>query len=198
MAQAYARHYPIAVRVARFENCYGPEGTWQGGREKAPAAICRKVALAEDGPSTGSGQGGTIPVWGDGSAIRNYTYVDDLVEGIYLLMQSDLEVSTNIGGEEYVTVAELVQTVIDVSGKDIHIEYVEGPVGRPCLTLRENTERPVTAAQGTNRLVGCDPQRIVAESLAILDREGKAGRMPELWDGESAKRIAAALRRRIR
>jgi len=177
----------------RWRSC-----SWRGGREKAPAAICRKVAMAEDGPSTGSGQGGTIPVWGDGSGIRNYTYVDDLVEGICLLMQSDLEDSTNIGGEEYVTVAELVQTVIDVSGKDIHIEYVEGPVGRPCLTLRENTERPVTAAQGTNRLVGCDPQRIVAESLAILDREGKAGRMPELWDGESAKRIAAALRRRIR
>ncbi len=114
----------------RWRSC-----SWRGGREKAPAAICRKVAMAEDGPSTGSGQGGTIPVWGDGSGIRNYTYVDDLVEGICLLMQSDLEDSTNIGGEEYVTVAELVQTVIDVSGKDIRAdslsptEYVEGPVG---------------------------------------------------------------------
>ena len=121
MAQAYARHYPIQVRIARFENCYGPEGTWRGGREKAPAAICRKVAMAEDG--------GAIPVWGDGTAIRNYTYVDDLVGGIYTLMQSDLEGAVNIGGEEYVTVAELVQTVIDVSGKEIRIEYVEGPVG---------------------------------------------------------------------
>jgi GDP-D-mannose 3',5'-epimerase len=121
MAQTYARHYPIEVRIARFENCYGPYGTWRGGREKAPAAICRKVAMAKDG--------GAIPVWGDGSAIRNYTYVDDMVKGIYLLTQSDLEGPTNIGGEEYVTVAELVQTVIDVSGKEIRIEYVEGPVG---------------------------------------------------------------------
>jgi GDP-D-mannose 3',5'-epimerase len=121
MAQAYARHYPIEVRVARFQNCYGPEGTWRGGREKAPAAICRKVAMAPDG--------GTIPVWGDGTAIRAYTYVDDLVEGVYTLMQSDLETSVNIGSEEYVTVAELVQTVIEVSGKKIEIEYVQGPVG---------------------------------------------------------------------
>ena len=121
MALAYARHYPIEVRIARFQNCYGPEGTWRGGREKAPAAICRKVAMAEDG--------GTIPVWGSGSAIRAYTYVDDLVEGVYLLMQSDLEDPTNIGSKEYVTVDELVQTVIDVSGKEIHIQHVEGPVG---------------------------------------------------------------------
>jgi GDP-D-mannose 3',5'-epimerase len=121
MAQAYARHYPIAVRIARFQNCYGPEGTWRGGREKAPAAICRKVAMAEDG--------GTIPVWGDGTAIRAYTYVDDLVEGVYLLMQSDLEGAANIGADERVSVAELVQTVIDASGKEIHVQYVEGPVG---------------------------------------------------------------------
>jgi GDP-D-mannose 3',5'-epimerase len=120
-AQTYARHYPIQVRIARFQNCYGPEGTWTGGREKAPAAICRKVATAEDG--------GTIPVWGDGSAIRAYTYVDDMVEGVYTLMQSDLEGPVNIGGEEYVTVDELVNTVIKVSGKRIHKEYVEGPVG---------------------------------------------------------------------
>jgi nucleoside-diphosphate-sugar epimerase len=121
MALAYARHYPIEVRVARFQNCYGPEGTWRGGREKAPAAICRKVAMAEDG--------GTIPVWGDGSAVRAYTYVDDMVEGIYALMHSDLEGATIIGGDEYVTVDELVHTVIDASGKEIGIEHVEGPVG---------------------------------------------------------------------
>jgi nucleoside-diphosphate-sugar epimerase len=121
MAQTYARHYPITVRIARFQNCYGPLGTWDGGREKAPAAICRKVAMAKDG--------GTIPVWGDGSAIRAYTYVDDLVEGVYVLMQSDLEGPANIGSEEDVTVDELVQTVIDVSGKEIHVEHVEGPMG---------------------------------------------------------------------
>jgi nucleoside-diphosphate-sugar epimerase len=121
MALAYAGHYPIVVRVARFQNCYGPEGTWRGGREKAPAAICRKVAMAEDG--------GTIPVWGDGSAVRAYTYVDDLVEGVYLLMKSDLEGPTIIGGDEYVTVDELVKAVIDVSGKEIHVKHVEGPVG---------------------------------------------------------------------
>jgi len=129
MALAYARNYPIQVRVARFQNCYGPEGTWRGGREKAPAAICRKVAQAPDG--------GTIPVWGDGTAVRGFTYVDDLVDGIYLLahapvIPSEVEgsaVVANIGTEEYVTVNELVETVIDVSGKTIGVEHVEGPVG---------------------------------------------------------------------
>ncbi len=121
MAQAYARHYPMQVRIARFQNCYGPYGTWHGGREKAPAAISRKVAMAEEG--------GTIDVWGDGKAIRGFTYIDDLVDGIYLLMQSDLQVPANIGTEEYVTVNELVQTVLDVSGKDLEIRHVEGPVG---------------------------------------------------------------------
>ncbi|MFW6116200.1 MAG: NAD-dependent epimerase/dehydratase family protein [bacterium] len=121
MASAYACHYPIEVRIARFQNCYGPEGTWRGGREKAPAAICRKVAMAEDG--------GTIPVWGDGTAVRGFTYVDDLVDGIYLLTRSDLQGAANIGSEEYVTVNQLVQTVIDVSGKKIHVEHVKGPVG---------------------------------------------------------------------
>jgi nucleoside-diphosphate-sugar epimerase len=121
VATAYGRRYGTKVRIARFENCYGPEGTWTGGREKAPAAICRKVAEAEDG--------GTIEVWGDGTAVRNYTYVDDLVEGIYTLMHSDLEGPANIGSDEYVTVDELVDTVIDVSGKRILKRHVEGPVG---------------------------------------------------------------------
>jgi nucleoside-diphosphate-sugar epimerase len=121
VAMAYGRRYGMNIRIARFQNCYGPQGTWQGGREKAPAAICRKVAEAEDG--------GTIEVWGDGSAIRSYTYVADMVEGIYLLMHSDLEGPVNIGCPQYVSVDELVQTVMDVSRKSIQIQHVKGPVG---------------------------------------------------------------------
>lgn len=120
-ALAFGRRHGIAVRIARFQNCYGPEGTWRGGREKAPAAICRKVAETPDG--------GSIEVWGDGSAVRSYTYVDDMVEGIYALTQSDLEGPINIGSSEYVTVDELVQTVAAASGKTIGIEHVDGPVG---------------------------------------------------------------------
>lgn len=119
--QAYGRRYGLAVRVARFQNCYGPEGTWTGGREKAPAAICRKVAEADDG--------GCIEVWGDGTAVRSYTYVDDLVDGVVRLMRSDLDAPTNIGSPEYVSVCELVETVIAASGKQVGVRYVPGPVG---------------------------------------------------------------------
>ncbi len=119
--QAYRGKQGLQVRIARFQNCYGPEGTWRGGREKAPAAMCRKIAEAEDG--------GTIEVWGDGSAIRSYTYVADMVEGIYRLMQSDLEGAVNIGCPQYVSVDELVETVASVAGKKIHIRHVPGPVG---------------------------------------------------------------------
>lgn len=121
MAQAYARNHGLIVRIARFQNCYGEEGTWRGGREKAPAAISRKVAEAEDG--------GSVEVWGDGSAIRSYTYVDDMVEGIYLLMQSEMEGAVNIGCPQYVSVDELVNTVAEVAGKRIHIKHIAGPVG---------------------------------------------------------------------
>ncbi|MHB1357762.1 MAG: NAD-dependent epimerase/dehydratase family protein [Anaerolineae bacterium] len=121
MAQAYGRRFGMAVRIARFQNTYGPEGTWTGGREKAPAAICRKVAEVDDG--------GSIEVWGDGTAVRSYTYVSDLVDGIYRLMHSDLEGACNIGCPQYVSVNELVETVAGVAGKTIQIEHVEGPVG---------------------------------------------------------------------
>jgi nucleoside-diphosphate-sugar epimerase len=120
-ATAFGRRFNMAVRIARFQNCYGPEGTWRGGREKAPAAICRKVADAADG--------GEIEVWGDGTAVRSYTYVDDMVDGVYRLMHSDLEGPVNIGNPEYVTVDELVGTVVAVSGKRIAIRHVDGPVG---------------------------------------------------------------------
>jgi GDP-D-mannose 3', 5'-epimerase len=121
MAMAYERNRGMKVRIARFQNCYGPEGTWQGGREKAPAALCRKVAE--------TGNGGSIEVWGDGTAVRSYTYIDDMVEGIYLLMQSDLRGAVNIGCPEYITVDELANIVAEVSGKKITVKHVKGPVG---------------------------------------------------------------------
>ena len=119
MAQAYGRHNDMIVRIARFQNCYGPQGTWTGGREKAPAAISRKVAEVEDGAA--------IPIWGDGSAVRSYTYVDDMVDGIYRLMHSDLEGAVNIGNPEYTTVRELVETVAQVAGKRIEIDHGRRP-----------------------------------------------------------------------
>ena len=121
VAEAYGRRFGMAVRIARFQNCYGPEGTWRGGREKAPAAMCRKVAEVPDG--------GTIEVWGDGSAIRSYTYVEDMVDGIVLLTRSHLEGAVNIGSPEYVNVKELVEVVAEVAGKRVDIRYIDGPVG---------------------------------------------------------------------
>ncbi len=121
VSQAYGRRSAMEVRIARFQNCYGPKGTWTGGREKAPAAICRKVAEARPG--------GVIDVWGDGSAVRCYIYVSDLVEAVHLLMLSELEGPVNIGAPEYVSVDELVETVIEVSGKEVGVQHVDGPVG---------------------------------------------------------------------
>jgi GDP-D-mannose 3', 5'-epimerase len=121
MALAYGRRYGMVIRIARFQNCYGPEGTWRGGREKAPAALSRKIAEAEDG--------GTIEVWGDGSAVRSYTYIDDMTDGIYRLMHSDLKMPVNIGCPEYVTVDELARIIAQVAGKRIQIKHIDGPVG---------------------------------------------------------------------
>jgi nucleoside-diphosphate-sugar epimerase len=121
VAMAFSRRSGVPVRIARLQNCYGPEGTWKGGREKAPAALCRKIAEIDDG--------GTIEVWGDGTAIRSYTYIDDMLDGIHRIMQSDLDGPVNIGCPEYVSVNELVETIADVAGKRVSIRHVEGPVG---------------------------------------------------------------------
>lgn len=121
MAMAYGKQHGFEVRIARFQNCYGPEGTWQGGREKAPAAICRKIAESPDG--------GTIEVWGDGTAVRSYTYVDDMVDGIYRLMQSELQGPANIGNPEYISVNQLVEITARAAGKKINVKHIEGPVG---------------------------------------------------------------------
>jgi nucleoside-diphosphate-sugar epimerase len=130
MAMAYGRRFGMVVRIARFQNTYGPEGTWQGGREKAPAAFCRKVAETPNG--------GEIEAWGDGKAMRAYTYIDDLLDGIILLMHSDLQDGVNIGRQEYVSVDELAQTVAEVSGKRIRIRHVPGPVGVDARNFRND------------------------------------------------------------
>ncbi len=121
MLSAFSRRFRIPVRIARFHTTYGPETNWEGGREKAADAICRKVALAENGQS--------VEVWGDGKAVRVFTYIDDLISGIRKLMQSDLKGPTNIGSPQYVTVDELAKTIIRVSGKNLKIKHVSGPVG---------------------------------------------------------------------
>jgi GDP-D-mannose 3',5'-epimerase len=121
VALAYGRRFGIAVRIARFQNCYGPNGTWEGGREKAPAALCRKIAEVDDG--------GTIEVWGDGKAVRLFIYVDDLVDAVVRLTASTTETPTNIGTHEYVTIKDFVDIIADVADKSVQIRWVDGPVG---------------------------------------------------------------------
>ncbi len=135
MAMAYGRRHGMEVRLARFQNTYGPEGTWQGGREKAPAALSRKIAEIEDN--------GTIEIWGDGTAMRAYTYIDDLLDGIILLMHSDLEDGVNIGRQEYVSVNQLVDAIADVSGKTVHIKHIDGPVGVKARNFRADRIRAI-------------------------------------------------------
>jgi nucleoside-diphosphate-sugar epimerase len=115
------RNYGTEVRVARYHNIFGPEGTWAGGREKAPAAMCRKVAEAKDGTH--------IEVWGDGKQTRSFLYIDECVEATIRLMNSDFSGPVNIGSEEMVTINQLAQKVIDISGKKLTIKNISGPVG---------------------------------------------------------------------
>ena len=120
--QYFTDEYGMETRTVRFHNIYGPFGTYDGGREKAPAALCRKVALADPG--------GSIEVWGDGLQTRSFCYIDDCVEGLYRLMQSDHTEPLNLGRDRMVTINELAEIIIEISGKrDISIEHVDGPQG---------------------------------------------------------------------
>ena len=111
--QAFARNHGMQVRIARFHNVFGPEGTWTGGREKAPAAICRKVAEAEEG--------GQIEVWGDGLQTRSFLYIDECLEAVERFMKSDFEGPVNIGSEEMISLNDLAKMVIGISGKKMSI-----------------------------------------------------------------------------
>ena len=119
---AYNRNHSIPVRIARYHNIFGPEGTWDGGREKAPAAICRKVAYLPT-------EGGAIEVWGDGQQTRSFLYIDECIEATLRLMDSDFMGPVNIGSEEMVTINQLVDTVAEVSDKIVTKIHIDGPLG---------------------------------------------------------------------
>lgn len=118
---AYGRNYNISFCVARFHNIFGPEGAWKGGKEKAPAAICRKVAETVEG--------GEIEVWGDGEQTRSFLYIDECVEAVRRLMKSDFEGPVNIGSEEMVTINQLVDVVASAAGKKVRVKHIDGPQG---------------------------------------------------------------------
>ncbi len=119
---AFARNYKLDVRIARFHNIFGPEGSFNDGREKAPAALCRKVAMAKDGD--------VIEVWGSGEQTRSFLYIDKCINGIRILMNADKAFEPlNIGSEEMVTINQLAQMIIDISGKKLSIKHISGPQG---------------------------------------------------------------------
>jgi len=119
---SYARNYDVDVRIARFHNIFGPEGSWRNGKEKAPAAMCRKVAMLPD-------EGGEIEIWGDGEQTRSFLYIDECIKGIRTLMNSNWTGPVNIGSEEMVTINQLVQLAADVEGKKVTIKHIDGPLG---------------------------------------------------------------------
>lgn len=121
MYLAFHRNYGIPVRIARFHNVFGVEGTWTGGREKAPAAMCRKVAEAKDG--------GEMEIWGDGLQTRSFLYIDECVEGVRRLMRSDFTGPVNIGSEEMVTINQLAEMTMRIAGKKLSVKHIKGPLG---------------------------------------------------------------------
>ena len=128
--EAYVRNYGLNVRIARFNNTYGPHGVYEGGREKSPAAVCRKVIQADD----------VVEIWGDGQQVREFVYIDDLLSGIETLIQSDITTPTNIGPDDAITIDELVELARQVENKDITVAHVDGPIG---LQVRRTSNKGI-------------------------------------------------------
>jgi GDP-D-mannose 3', 5'-epimerase len=118
---AFARNYGLNVHIARFHNIFGPEGTWQGGREKAPAALCRKIAEQKNG--------GEIEIWGDGEQTRSFLYIDECIEAVRRLMESTFQGPVNIGSEEMVTINNMAKIIMKIAGKNLSIKHISGPLG---------------------------------------------------------------------
>lgn len=160
---SYNRNYGLNVRIARFHNIFGPEGTWRGGREKAPAAICRKVAEAKDG--------GEIEIWGDGKQTRTFLYVDECVEGVRRLMESDFTGPVNIGSDEMVSINQLAEMAMKIAGKKLKLKHIDGPLG-------------VRGRSSDNRLIkqklGWQPHAKLEDGLkatyAWIDKQVKAAK----------------------
>jgi nucleoside-diphosphate-sugar epimerase len=145
---SYKRNYAVQVRIARFHNIFGPEGTWTGGREKAPAAICRKVAQAPDRSE--------IEIWGDGKQTRSFLYIDECIDGIRRLMESDFTGPVNIGSEEMVTINQLAEMTMEIAGKTLAIRHIPGPLG---VRGRRSDNRLIAAR------IGWAPSRPLREGL---------------------------------
>ncbi len=146
---SYQRNHGIDVKIARFHNIFGPMGTWDGGREKAPAALCRKVAEAKEGTS--------IEVWGDGKQTRSFLLIDECIEGVRKFMESNFSGPVNIGSEEMIPINDYAKMIIEISGKNLSIKNIPGPLGvagrnsdnkllreklnwEPKLSLKESTK----------------------------------------------------------
>jgi nucleoside-diphosphate-sugar epimerase len=164
---SYMRNYGVAVRIARFHNIFGIEGTWTGGKEKAPAAMCRKVAEAENG--------GEIEIWGDGEQTRSFLYVDECVEGVRRLVESDFSGPVNIGSEEMVTINQLAEMVMSIAGKKLKIRHIAGPLG----VRGRNSDNHRIAEK-----LGWKPTRPLREGLektyAWIDEQVKSTRAEEM------------------
>lgn len=148
---SFARNHGIIIKIARFHNIFGPYGTWKGGREKAPAALCRKVIEAKDG--------GEIEVWGTGNQTRSFLYIDECIDGILKLMESDFSGPVNIGSEEMISINNFAKMVIKISEKDITLKNIDGPVG-------------VNGRNSDNTLIkeklGWAPSRPLEEGMRLL------------------------------
>jgi GDP-D-mannose 3', 5'-epimerase len=145
---SYSRNYGIQVRIARFHNIFGPNGTWRGGREKAPAALCRKVAEAD--------RAGEIEIWGDGKQTRSFLYIDECIEGVRRLMESEFSGPVNVGSEEMISIDNLALMISGIAGKNVKLRHITGPLG-------------VRGRNSDNRLLsqklGWAPSRPLSEGL---------------------------------
>jgi nucleoside-diphosphate-sugar epimerase len=146
---AYARNYGFTVRIARYHNIFGPEGAWDDGREKAPAALCRKIAMAPEG--------GEIEMWGDGNQTRSFLYIDECVEGSLRLMRSEFTGPVNIGSDEMVTINQFAEMIMEIARKPLRIRHIEGPTG----VRGRNSDNALIAEK-----LGWAPHRSLREGLA--------------------------------
>ena len=169
----YSRNYGMPVCVARYHNIFGPEGTWKGGREKAPAAICRKVAYLPE-------QGGDIEVWGDGEQTRSFLFIDECIEATWRLMQSDFKGPVNIGSEEMVTINQLVDTAAKVSGKEVGKNHIDGPLGvrgrnsnNDLIRKELDWDYSQTLEEGIRKTYNWIEQQICKETISSATLENK-------------------------